>query len=212
MALGGYKATRPLTSTAVVVVGLTGGIGAGKSTVAALLAARGAIVIDADQIARQVVEPGAPAYNAIVERFGPEVVGNGGGLDRAALAGLVFKDPGARTDLEKITHPAIQAEMARQTLEAPADGVVILDIPLLKAKRDPMAGIIVVDAPENVAVARLVRYRDFKEDDARRRIAAQISRDDRLAIADVIVHNDGDRLQLEAEVDKAWAWIATLMR
>jgi dephospho-CoA kinase len=194
----------------MVVIGLTGGIGTGKSTVAALLATRGAVVVDADLIARQVVEPGAPGYQPIVDRFGSGVVGPDGRLDRAALAGIVFGDPEARADLERITHPLIQAEVARQTLAAPADGVVILDIPLLKAKREPMAGVIVVDAPENVAVTRLVRYRGFDEDDARRRIKAQISRDERRAIADVVIDNSGDVSDLEPQVDGAWAWIAGL--
>jgi dephospho-CoA kinase len=193
-----------------LVVGLTGGIGSGKSTVAALLVSRGATVVDADLIARQVVEPGTPGLAAIVERFGPQVVGEAGGLDRAAVAARVFSDDQARADLEAITHPAIQAEMARQVLEAPPEGVVIMDIPLLKAKRDPMAGVIVVDTPEDVAVERLVTYRGFSEADARQRIASQISRDERRAIADVVIDNGGDQRHLEAEVGRVWTWIEGL--
>jgi len=194
----------------MVVIGLTGGIGSGKSTVATLLAARGAVIVDADLIARQVVEPGAPGHQPIVDRFGPGVVGPDGRLDRAALAGIVFGDAEARADLERITHPLIQGEMAVQTLAAPADGVVILDVPLLKSKREPMVGVIVVDAPENVAVTRLVRYRGFDADDARRRIEAQISRDERRAIADVVIDNGGDRRHLDREIDRVWSWIETV--
>jgi len=196
----------------VLVVGLTGGIGSGKSTVASALAARGAVIVDADLIARKVVEPGAPALAAIVGRFGPAVLGADGALDRAALAAIVFGDDGARRDLEAITHPAIQAEMARQTLEAPPDGVVVLDIPLLKVRREPMAGVIVVDTPEDEAVRRLVTYRGFDEADARARIAAQISREERKALADVVIDNGADRLHLDAEIDRVWAWLSGLGR
>jgi len=195
----------------VLVVGLTGGIGAGKSTVAQLLAGRGAHVVDADRIAREVVEPGGAAYAAVVERFGSGVVGPDGALDRAALAGIVFGDPQARADLEAITHPAIQAAMAERMLaRADTDDVVVLDIPLLKARREHMAGVIVVDVPEEVAVARLVGQRGFAEEDARARIAAQIGREERRAIADVVIDNSGDRSHLEAEVDRAWDWIERL--
>ena len=192
------------------VIGLTGGIGAGKSTVADLLAARGAAVVDADRIARAVVEPGGTAYQAVVERFGPEVVGDDGRLDRAALAGIVFRDRDALAALEGITHPAIQAEMARQVASHAAAPVVVMDIPLLKARREPMAGIVVVDVAEEVAVRRLVEQRGFEEGDARRRIAAQISRDERRAIADIVVDNGGDRAALDAEIDRVWAWIMGL--
>jgi len=195
----------------MIVVGLTGGIGSGKSTVASLLVTRGAVLVDADLIAREVVEPGRPAYQSVLERFGPTVVGGDGNLDRAALADVVFNDPQALTDLEAITHPAIQGEMARQMLEAAGDdAVVVLDIPLLKKRREPMAGVIVVDTPEELAVERLVSQRGFDVDDARRRIAAQISREERRAIGDVIIDNSGDLRGLEAEVDRAWAWLATL--
>jgi len=194
----------------VRVIGLTGGIGAGKSTVADLLAARGAAVVDADRIARAVVEPGGTAYQAVVERFGPEVVGDDGRLDRAALAGIVFRDRDALAALEGITHPAIQAEMARQVASHAAAPVVVMDIPLLKARREPMAGIVVVDVAEEVAVRRLVEQRGFEEGDARRRIAAQISRDERRAIADIVVDNGGDRAALDAEIDRVWAWIMGL--
>ena len=193
------------------MVGLTGGIGAGKSTVAAGLESRGAVIIDADRIAREVVEPGTPALGALAERFGPGIVAADGSLDRAALAALVFRDPAARADLEAVTHPAIQQEMARQTATwAESDRVVILDIPLLKERRPPMVGVIVVDVPEEVAVERLVTQRGFDADDARRRIAAQINRDDRRALADMVVDNSGDRPQLEKQLDRVWHWLGTL--
>lgn len=194
----------------MLVVGLTGGIGSGKSTVAGLLAARGAVVVDADLIARAVVAPGSPTLAAIAERFGPGVVADDGGLDRAALAAVVFADPAARAALEAVTHPAIQAEMDRQAGEAPAGSIVILDIPLLKERRPGLAGVIVVDVPEDLAVARLVDQRGFAEADARARIAAQISRTARRGLADRVVDNSGDRDSLAAELDRVWAWLEEL--
>ena len=197
----------------VIVIGLTGGIGAGKSTVAQRLAARGAVVVDADRIAREVVMPGQPGFEAIVERFGPGMVSSDGTLDRSALATVVFSDAEARRDLEKITHPAIQGEMARRMLEhAESDRVVLLDIPLLKERRDHMAGVIVVDVPEETAISRLVTFRDFDEADARARVGAQISREDRRAIADIVIDNSGDSEQLEREIERAWAWVTSLPR
>jgi dephospho-CoA kinase len=195
----------------VIVIGLTGGIGAGKSTVSGLLARRGAVIVDADLIAREVVEPGGAAYAPIVERFGPGVLADDGRLDRAAVAAVVFSDPEALAALEAITHPAIQAEMARQVAAHDGrDEVVILDIPLLKDRRTPMAGVVVVDAPEDVAVQRLVEQRGFDEGDARRRVAAQISRQQRRRLADVVVDNSGDPTALAAEIDRVWAWIEGL--
>ena len=194
----------------MVIVGLTGGIGSGKSTVSAMLAARGAVVVDADLIARQVVEPGTPGLAAIRERFGDGVLDAGGALDRAALASVVFGDEAARKELEAITHPLIQQEMARQMLAAPPGAVVILDIPLLKERRDHMQGVIVVDVPHEIAIERLVSQRAFDEDDARRRIASQISREARRELADLVIDNSGDLDQLTVEVDRAWAWLQTL--
>jgi dephospho-CoA kinase len=199
-------------SRSVVVIGLTGGIGAGKSTVAGLLVERGAVIVDADRIARDVVEPAGAAFQAIVDQFGPGVLREDGRLDRAALAEVVFRDADARLALEKITHPAIQAEMGRQVAEAADAAVVVMDIPLLKARREPMVGIVVVDVPEEVAIRRLVEQRGFDEGDARRRIAAQISREDRRAIADIVVDNSGDQASLEAEIERVWAWVEDLPR
>src|SRR5262249_44972441 len=139
------------TGNAVVMVGLTGGIGAGKSTVADLLAARGAVVIDADAIARQVVEPGMPALAALAERFGAGIVGPDGRLDRALLASRAFVSDEARKDLDAITHPAIAEEFLRRVADAPAGAVVIHDVPLLAESKtlraDGYAGVIVVEAP-----------------------------------------------------------------
>lgn len=193
------------------LVGLTGGIGSGKSTVAAGLSARGAAVVDADAIAREIVEPGGPAYGPVVERFGPGVVGPDGRLDRAALAATVFHDADALADLNKLTHPVIGAVMAERMAQAGARAdVVVLDIPLLDvATRDRFrfAAVVVVDTPEDVAVERLVGQRGFSEEDARARIRAQMTRDARRALADLVIDNSGDRAALEAGIDWAWAWL-----
>jgi dephospho-CoA kinase len=178
------------------------------------------VVVDADQLARQVVEPGGAAYQAVVDRFGPGIVDDHGVLDRAALAGIVFADPGARSDLERIVWPAVRLAMgARLAEEAATSHVVVLDIPLLAesagrpgdARPDlGLAGVIVVDCPVEVAVARLVRERGMDEADARSRVAAQASREARLALADFVVDNSGDRTHLGAEVARAWTWIEAL--
>lgn len=200
----------------MVVVGLTGGIGSGKSTVAAALADRGATVIDADRIAREVVEPGGPAYHAVLDRFGPSILEADGRLDRQALAGVVFADADARRDLNAITHPAIGQVMTEQLAgQAGGDGVVVLDIPLLTPEtraRWPFDGVIVVDAPEDVAVRRLVDQRGFDPSDARARIGAQLSREERRSLAGLVIDNAGDRAALAAQVERAWAWIQTLAR
>jgi len=201
----------------MVVIGLTGGIGSGKSTAGALLVEGGAVLVDADQVARDVVEPGQPALAALVQRFGPGVIGPDGWVDRATLGALAFADDEARRDLERITHPAIHAEMMRRVEAAGAadpDAVVVLDVPLLaEVGRDryPVAGVIVVDAPVEVAVARLVEGRGFTEDDARARVAAQATRQQRLAIADLVLDNGGDLDQLRREVGRAWTWIQALV-
>ena len=198
----------------MLVVGLTGGIGSGKSTVSSLLAARGAVIIDADAIVRELQAPGGEAYVGIVERFGPSVVAADGQLDRPALAALVFNDEAARLDLNKLTHPLVGREMAtRMAAQAQTDNIVVLDIPLLAERGRgayPVAGVIVVDCPIDVAVARLMEFRGFTEDDARARVAAQISREERRAIADVVIDNGGTLDQLEAQIDGVWAWLEDL--
>ncbi len=196
------------------MVGLTGGIGSGKSTVSNMLAARGAVVVDADVLARQVVEPGGPAYAGVVERFGPAVVRPDGTLNRPALADIVFSDPDALADLNALTHPAVKALIAeRLAEEAAGDSVVVLVVPLLlESGRYPTAGIMVVDCPEDVAVRRLVEHRGMTEDAARRRLAAQASRAERLTAADHVIVNDGSLADLVPAVDRAWEWIEALRR
>jgi dephospho-CoA kinase len=196
----------------VIVVGLTGGIGSGKSTVSGLLAGRGAVVVDADAITRQLQAPGQPVLAAIVERFGPDIVSADGTLDRAALAAIVFDDPAALKDLNAIVHPAVGTEIARRLeAERTGDRVVVLDIPLLvEGGRYQVAGLMVVDVDPDVAVDRLVRFRGMSEADARARMANQVSRADRLAKADWVIDNSGDHSALERQVDAAWNWIQTL--
>jgi dephospho-CoA kinase len=201
----------------MITVGLTGGIGSGKSTVAAMLVGRGAILIDADQLAREAVEPGTEAYGVIVARFGEGVVLPGGGIDRPALASVVFADEEARRDLNAIVHPAVGALMAeRLAAVASTDSVVVLDIPLLVEgggrDRYTMAGVLVVDAPIDTAMARLIEDRGMDPADAERRVAAQASREDRLRQADFVIMNMGSLDELEAMVDRAWAWMLALGR
>lgn len=196
----------------MILVGLTGGIGAGKSTVSALLAERGAVIIDADAITHELQRPGTPVFDAIVERFGPGVVAASGELDRAALADIVFNDADELAALNAIVHPAVGAEMmARLAAEAETDHVVVLDVPLLvESGRSDMAGTIVVDVPPDVALDRLVNQRGVTEDDARARMGRQASREDRLAKADRVVDNRGTRDDLEAQMEGLWAWIGSL--
>jgi dephospho-CoA kinase len=195
----------------VPVVGLTGGIGSGKSTVASLLADKGAVVIDADRISREVMAPGGAAYQPVVERFGPGVVAPDGTLDRAALARVVFNDKEALRDLEGITHPAIGRVMAERMAEAAddPDRVVIMDIPLLaegtSRERYGLAAVIVVDTPEDLALERLVSHRGMDPADARARMANQVGREERRALADHVVDNSGSLEHLQAEVDRVWA-------
>jgi dephospho-CoA kinase len=195
----------------MLLIGLTGGIGSGKSTVSAQLAERGAVVIDADRLAREVVEPGEPALAAIFERFGEALRAPDGTLNRPALAAIVFADPAARKDLERITHPAIAARMAaRMAAEAETDHIVILDVPLMvESGRFSTAGMIVVDCPEDLAVRRLVEQRGMPEEDARRRMQVQATRQQRLEKADFVIDNSGSLDDLKARVAEAWDWIGT---
>lgn len=187
-------------------VGLTGGIGSGKSTVARELVALGAHLVDADVVAREVVEPGTPGLAAVVDRFGPDVLGADGALDRAALGRLVFGDPAALRDLEAITHPAIWARTAELVAAAPREAVVVHDMPLLVEK--DMAGeyhlVVVVGADEEVRVRRLVEQRGMPEEDARARVAAQADDTARRAAADVWLDNDGPRAAIELAVRRLW--------
>ena len=190
----------------MILVGLTGGIGAGKSTVSTLLAERGAVIVDADQIARDIQGPGSPVLDAMAERFGAHIIRDDGTLDRAAVAKIVFGDKSALDDLNGIVHPAMQAEIQRQIdAQKDTDRVVVLDFPLLgENPRKGLAATIVVDIPIDVAVDRLVNQRGMLEDDARARITSQVARDTRLAAATHVLDNSGDRDSLVRQVDDLW--------
>jgi len=190
----------------VLLIGLTGGIGSGKSTVSALLADHGAVIIDADGITRELQEPGTEVFGAMVEQFGPDIVAADGTLDRQAVADIVFRDPEALQALNAIVHPAVGAEIGRRLQEeAATDHVVILDVPLLvESGRDDLAALVVVDVDPEAAVERLVAQRGMREDDARARMARQASREDRLARADEVLDNSGTRESLRAQVDALW--------
>jgi dephospho-CoA kinase len=195
----------------MLAVGLTGGIGSGKSSVADLLVARGAVLIDADQVARDVVAPGGPAYQPLIDRFGPEIVAADGTIDRQALAKVAFADEETRQELNAITHPAIGIAMiqARDAL-ADTDDIVVLAIPLLTAAHREtvkLHDVVVVDTPVEVALQRLMSQRGFDREDAEARIRSQISREERKKEADYVLDNSGDRAALEREVDKLWDWL-----
>jgi dephospho-CoA kinase len=198
---------RPVESSTVLLVGLTGGIGAGKSTVAEMLTERGAILIDGDVVARRVVEPGQPALAAIVERFGPEVLTADGTLDRPALAARAFSSDEERKALEAITHPAIGAEFLREMSEAPPDGIVVNDVPLLvesaKAAERGYEFVIVVESPRELRLDRLVE-RGLDRADAEARMAAQATDEERRAVATHLIDNSGTREELEAQVGAVW--------
>ncbi|HNE88026.1 MAG TPA: dephospho-CoA kinase [Actinomycetota bacterium] len=190
-------------------VGLTGGIGSGKSTVAQMFADLGAWVVDADAIAREVVAPGSEGLAELVEQFGSQILTDNGDLDRAAVAAVVFSDPSARERLNAIVHPLIARRTTELIAAIPQDAVLVHDVPLLvelgmQATYDL---VVVVDAPDDVRVQRLVQ-RGLDEDDARARIAAQASRDERLAVADVIIENTGDLDDLRTQVKAAWPQVS----
>lgn len=195
-------------------MGLTGGIGSGKSTVSSQLATYGAVVVDADLLAREVVEPGTPGLVAVVEAFGAAVLGPDGRLDRAALGSRVFADPAELARLNAIVHPLVRARTAERVAEAQAAGpaLVVHDVPLL-VETGGQGGydeVVVVDVPVELQVARLVEQRGLAEADARARIARQASREQRLAVADVVLHNDGSREDLRRQVAALWArWTGT---
>lgn len=194
------------------LIGLTGGIGAGKSTVSSGLRERGAVIVDADAITRELQQPGTEVFSAMVATFGDRVLAADGALDRQALAGIVFNDPEALKRLQAIVHPAVGAEILRRVAECAAtDDVVVLDIPLLvEGGRYQVAGVLVVDTPVEEAVHRLVELRGMDEVDARARVANQVSRDDRLAKADFVVDNGGRPEDLTAQLDATWTWIRSL--
>ncbi len=195
----------------MLAVGLTGGIGSGKSAVADLLVERGAVLIDADQVARDVVAPGGPAYQPLIDRFGPGIVAPDGTIDRPALAKIAFADDESRLALNGITHPAIGIAMIQaRDAHADTDHIVVLAIPLLTAQHREtvrLHKVVVVDTPVDVALERLLSQRGFDRDDAEARIRSQISRDERKQEADYVLDNSGDRAALEREVDKLWDWL-----
>jgi len=190
----------------VLRIGLTGGIGAGKSTVARELERLGAVVIDADALAREVVAAGTPGLRAVAAEFGDGVLTPDGALDRAALGRVVFADPEARARLEAITHPLIAAETARRLARLPHDAVVVHDVPLIVEKR--LAGeydlVVVVGAEEEVRLARLVRDREMPREDALARIRAQATDEERRAVADVWLDNSGTPEELLDQVRALW--------
>jgi dephospho-CoA kinase len=189
----------------VLRIGLTGGIGSGKSTVAEQLAAHGAVVVDADRIAREVVAAGTPGLAAVVEAFGRDVLTDGGELDRPALAAVVFADADARRRLDAIVHPLVR-QRAAELERAAGDAVVVHDVPLLVETGHAASYdlVLVVEADEEARVARLVG-RGLTEGDARARIAAQATDEQRRAVADVVLDNRGTPGELEAQVDRFWS-------
>ena len=183
-------------------VGLTGGIASGKSTVAALLRDLGAVVVDSDRLAREVVAPGTRGLAAVVEAFGPEVLTATGELDRAAMADLVFTDEAARRRLEGIVHPLVHEAGRAEEAAAPAGTLVVHDVPLLAegGRAGEFDAVLVVDCPEELQVERMVRDRGWTREEALRRIAAQATRDQRLAVATHVIENTGTPEQLRARV------------
>lgn len=209
------------------LIGLTGGMGSGKSTVAKGLADRGAAVVDADAIVRELQQPGRPVYLAMVEQWGQRIVNPSGTLDRAEVAKLVFGNSAELQILNQIVHPSVRREMQARIDQA--DDVVILDSPLLiesikddsNAERSGVvseptgstptpAHIIVVDCPNSLAIDRLVRYRGFSPADAAARLATQLDRSERLTYADFVIDNSSNLLALEAEIERCWRWIELL--
>ncbi len=189
-----------------MLVGLTGGIGAGKSVVAARLAELGAVVIDSDRLAREAVAPGTEGLAEVVAAFGSDVLGPDGALDRPALGRIVFADPVARERLEKIVHPRVRARVAELVAAAGPGKVVVNDVPLLVESRlaDTYDLVIVVLASEATRVARLVRGRGMTEAEARSRIAAQATDEQRRAVATIVLDNEGTVAELRAAVDRVW--------
>ena len=188
-------------------VGLTGGVASGKSTVSAALAEHGAVIIDADALAREVVAKGTPGLAAVVEEFGEELLGPDGELDRPAMGRLVFNDEGARRRLEAIVHPLVFERIVALEEEAPEGAVVVHDIPLLaeSGRADTFDAVIVVDAPHEVQVERMTGDRGWTTEDARSRIASQSSREDRLAIATYVIENTGTHEDLRRRVAEVFA-------
>lgn len=197
----------------MLLIGLTGGIGSGKSTVSRLLADRGAVVIDADAVYHELIQPGRPGFEPLVAEFGPDILGSDGHIDRARLADLVFADEAARVRLNEITHPLVGEEMMRRVAEAPADAIVVMDIPLLAEGGADRAGaypvVIVVEAPADARLDRL-EARGMDRADAAARMDKQASDEERRAIATHVVDNSGDLAALEVRIDDLWSELSSL--
>jgi dephospho-CoA kinase len=193
----------------MLLLGLTGGIGSGKSTVSAEFARRGAIVIDADLVVRELQSPGGAVLAAMVEHFGDTILATDGTLNRQAVADIVFNDPEQLKALNAIVHPRVGEEIdGRIEAQRESDNVVILDVPLLvESKAYETEGIIVVDTDPEIAVQRLVEFRGFNADDARARMKLQATREERRAVAAFIVPNDGTQEDLMTHIEECWMWI-----
>ena len=191
----------------MLLVGLTGGIGSGKTTVARRLEARGAVVFDADLLARDAIAPGTPGHERVLERFGPNVLAPGGDIDRDALAAVVFADPAARRDLEAIVHPEIRRLFAEgaEAYEG-SDAVVVFSAPLLveTGMHTAFEVLVVVSAPTEAQVDRLLRGRGMSESAIRQRIDAQLPLEEKAAVADVLIDNEGTLEELEGQIDRVW--------
>ncbi|GHD40046.1 dephospho-CoA kinase [Mycetocola manganoxydans] len=199
------------------LIGLTGGIASGKSTIAKRLAELGAVHIDADQLSREVVEPGTPGLEAIAERFGNDVIAEDGSLDRAALGAVIFADRAAREDLNAIVHPAVR-ELGQKRIaaarDADADAIIVYDVPLLVESRNPYSfdRIVVASASRETRLGRLIDARGMDPDEAARRIDAQATEDERLAIADVVIDTDGTLEHTLAQAYTLWQSLTTERR
>ena len=196
----------------MLLVGLTGGIGSGKSTVAGLLEKRGAVVFDADLLAREAVEPGTPGHAAVIDRFGADVLAPGGELDREALASIVFADPAARRDLEQIVHPEVRRLFAEGTVAyRDTERVVVFSAPLLveTGMHTAFEILVVVSATVATQIERLMRQRGMSEPSIRARIDAQAPLEDKAAAADFLVDNEGSLDELESQVEQLWNDLST---
>ena len=192
----------------MLLVGLSGGIGAGKSTVARLLERRGAVVIDADQLARDAIAKGTPGFDDVVDAFGPEVVGPGGDLDRAALAARIFADPSEKATLEGIVHPEVASRFGQRVQEfRETDRVVLYVSPLLVelGLASAFDVVVVVTASPHLRISRVASDRGLSPDEVRSRMAAQATDEQRMEVADVLIDNDGSLAELEPQIDRLWA-------
>jgi len=196
----------------MILIGLTGGIGCGKSEVSRLLEKRGAVIVDADLIVRELQQPGAEIFLRMVEMFGEKVVANDGSLNRAAVASEVFKDAALLEKLNSLIHPVVRRVMNERVESYRAtDRIVVLDIPLLvENPREGLDAVLVVDLDPQIAIERIVSQRNMTIEDAKARVSAQSTREQRLAIADHVVDNSGDRDDLGKQIDTAWSWITSL--